>query len=187
MKYADINKRYTEIVAEYMGKGYAINTATMNGSQSEVAKIDLTDGNDIIRIIIDTFSDWKAGTDGIEIIVGKATDNVKPNDNRTWYTIWNGHLETIRVERFYNIAHNADYYVTEDEAKKANEIRNERSAIRYSSDKGQFTPSERAIEIAKKIIKRKFGYVRVNTSEVKIAKDREGYVVRYNQKSYRLR
>ena len=31
MKYADINKRYTESVAEYISKVYAINTATMSG------------------------------------------------------------------------------------------------------------------------------------------------------------
>lgn len=33
MKFGDINWRYTEIAAEYIGKGYKINTATMGGSQ----------------------------------------------------------------------------------------------------------------------------------------------------------
>lgn len=35
MKYIDINKRYTEIVTEYMARGYIINTRTMSGSQGE--------------------------------------------------------------------------------------------------------------------------------------------------------
>ena len=30
MKFADINKRFTEIVAEYIAKGYTINTKTMD-------------------------------------------------------------------------------------------------------------------------------------------------------------
>ena len=33
MKYAEINKRYTEIVAEYMAKGYSFSSA-VNGSPS---------------------------------------------------------------------------------------------------------------------------------------------------------
>lgn len=41
MKYADINKRFSEIVTEYLNKGYTFNTATMGGSQGEVAKVDL--------------------------------------------------------------------------------------------------------------------------------------------------
>ena len=42
MKYAEINKRYTEIVSEYISKGYILNTATMAGSQGEIASVDLT-------------------------------------------------------------------------------------------------------------------------------------------------
>ena len=55
MKFADINKRYTEIVNEYIAKGYTINTATMSGSQGEIAKIDFTDGTEIIRIRVASF------------------------------------------------------------------------------------------------------------------------------------
>lgn len=52
MKYADINRRFTEIVAEWLAKGYSINTASMSGSQGETAKIDLTDGKEIVRILV---------------------------------------------------------------------------------------------------------------------------------------
>lgn len=34
MKYAEINKRYTEIVSEYMAAGYTLNTATMTGRRT---------------------------------------------------------------------------------------------------------------------------------------------------------
>ena len=58
MKYADINKRYTEIISEYMATGYTLNSSTMTGSQGETASIDLTDGKEIIRVLVSRFSDW---------------------------------------------------------------------------------------------------------------------------------
>ena len=44
MKYVDINKRFTEIVSEYIAAGYMMNTSSMNGSEGEISKVDLTDG-----------------------------------------------------------------------------------------------------------------------------------------------
>lgn len=102
MKYADINKRYTEIVTEYVSKGYAINTISMGGSQGETAKVDLTDGTEIIRVLVATFSDWKANVEGVEIITGRVVDkSIKPHNNSGWDTIWNNQLEVIATERYY--------------------------------------------------------------------------------------
>lgn len=80
MNYVDINKKYTATVAEYMAKGYTINTRTMNGSQGDYAHIDLTDGTEVIRIMVDTFHEWTdISLDGLEIIVGRADSEVIPN------------------------------------------------------------------------------------------------------------
>lgn len=57
MKYAEINKRYTEIVSEHISKGYILNTATMTGSQGEIASVDLTNGEEIFRVVISRFND----------------------------------------------------------------------------------------------------------------------------------
>ena len=81
MKYADINKRFTEIVAEYISKGYTINTASMRGSQGEIAKVDLTNGTEIIRVMVNNFSDLSNGIDGIQITVGRSTDKALPNSS----------------------------------------------------------------------------------------------------------
>lgn len=64
MKYADINKRYTEIVSEYMAAGYTLNSSTMSGSQGEIASIDLTDGKAIIRVLVSRFNDWRLERQG---------------------------------------------------------------------------------------------------------------------------
>lgn len=188
MKYIDINKRYTEIVTEYMAKGYTINTASMSGSQGEVAKIDLTDGNDIIRIRIATFSDWEADLDGFEIIVGKSTDNVKPNSNETFCTIWDSRLEVIHTERFYQISGSRrhDYYGTKEEAERASKVRRERY-IQKCTESKKFEASPKAMEIAKRIVHRKMGYIRINASKVEIRKGKKGYIVSYNGKSCAVR
>ena len=102
MTYANINKRFSEIVTEYLNKGYTFNTATMGGSQGEVAKVDLTDGTNIIRISIESFSNWQENIEGLEIVIGRDTKGqVKANgSNRYYNTIWGNDLEIIRTERF---------------------------------------------------------------------------------------
>lgn len=104
MKYIDINKRFTAIVAEYMAKGYTVNTTTMGGSQGEIANIDLTDGNEIIRVLVSSFHEWgDTSLESVEITVGRPTDKVEPNSPVDHVTIWNNRLEVITVERFYQI------------------------------------------------------------------------------------
>ena len=190
MKFIDINKRYSEIVAEYMNKGYTINTASMSGTQGEVAKIDLTNGVEIIRIKIDTFFSWDDvyQYEGYEIVVGKSTDNVKPNSNDTFNTIWSSHLEVIHSERFYEIGtkRKNDFYGTKEEAAKASAIRYERYNNRENAE-NKCVDSEKAMEIAERIVRNKMGFKRINKADVKITKSRRGYVVSYRSKTYALR
>ena len=79
MKYADINKKYTAIIAEYLANGYTINTRTMGGSQGDYAHIDLTNGTEVIRILVETFHEWgKLSIEGLEIIVGRGGQRGHP-------------------------------------------------------------------------------------------------------------
>ena len=55
MKYAEINKKFTEKVAEYLSMGYSFNTRTMAGRVCSGSKVDLTDGNEIIRRAVADF------------------------------------------------------------------------------------------------------------------------------------
>lgn len=55
MKFADINRQFTEIAESYLDHGYHINTATMGPSSGEVAHLDLTNGSVVIRIVLQSF------------------------------------------------------------------------------------------------------------------------------------
>lgn len=193
MKYIEINKRFTEITTEYMSKGYILNTATMNGSQGETAKVDLTNGTEIIRILIDEFHSWGEGHNGgVEIIVGKVTEErVKPNSSRSYDTIWNNRLEVIHSEKYYSIYTNCEYetvYGTEEEAKAIQAKKHDRWKRRNAKSKASaFEMNDKHREIAKRVIRREFGAKRITEVDVKISKSGAKYIVSYKGKTYELR
>lgn len=86
MKFIDINRKFTAAVSSYMAQGYYINAASMSGSQGEIAHIDLTDGKQIVRVLLDSFTEWEDYNqlEGLKLVVGIAADNVKPNDNQRY-------------------------------------------------------------------------------------------------------
>lgn len=188
MKYCNINERFTNLVTEYIGKGYKINTASMGGSQGEIAKVDLTDGKEIIRVMIDTFSDWEENAEGIELIVGKSTDDVKPNANNTWATVWSSHLEVIYRERFYKIGadrKNGTEYGTKEEAASATNLRYQRRKSRSTNNQSTDI-TDKAMNLAKQIIRREFGAKRISKSDITVKKVDNRYTVHYRGKSYQL-
>lgn len=189
MKYANINERYTEIVTEYLVKGYTINTRTMTGSQGDYAHIDLTDGTEVIRIMVDTFHEWTdTSLDGLEIVVGRADSEVRPNSHTDYHTLWNNKLEIISKERFYEIGEDrrhGKFYGTYEQAVTAHQVKLQRYiAKRQNSKTEDLTP--KAMEIAKRIIRREFGVKRICEADVKVSKYSNGYTVSYKGKAYRL-
>jgi len=192
MKYADINKRYTEIVSEYMAAGYTLNTATMTGSQGEIAKIDLTDGKEIIRVLATNFHDWKGQNiyEGVGIIVGRANEGnrVTPNNERESATLWNNHLEVLRQERFYELGENrrsGKFYGTQAEAVAAWNTRLQRYKDKQANVKA--TLPAQALEVAKRIVRERFGVKRICEADVIIKKlDKGGYSVSYRNHACQL-
>lgn len=188
MKFADINKRFTNLVGEYMAHGYIINSATMAGSQGEISKVDLTDGTEIIRVLIKNFNDWEENTEGVEIVIGRSTDKVAPNKADTMVTVWSSRLEILSTERYYEIGKdrkNGTYYGTEAEAKAAADLRLKRWMSHRSYQKDmELTP--KAMEIAKQVVRNKLGIKRIIQSDVKISKNRNKYTVSYRGKVYSL-
>ena len=189
MNYTDINKKYTATVAEYMAKGYTINTKTISGSQGDYAHIDLTDGTEVIRIMVDTFHEWTdISLDGLEIIVGRANSEVIPNSENDYRTLWNSELDILSQERFYKIGedrHHGKFYGTLEEATAAQQLKVQRYIAKRQTSKPEDITA-RAMEIAKRIIRREFKVKRINEAKVTVTKYNGSYAVNYNGKVYRL-
>lgn len=189
MKYADINKRYTEIVADYMTRGYTINTRTMSGSQGEYAHIDLTDGTEVIRILVDSFHEWTdISLDGLEIIVGRADSEVEPNSESDCHTLWNNRLTIIIKERFYEIGadrRHGKFYGTLEEATAAERLKIQRYRARHQGSSAQDI-TDKAMEVAKRIIRREFKVKRICEADVTVSKSNNRYTVKYKGKAYSL-
>ncbi len=190
MKYADINRKYTATIADYLAKGYTINTRTMSGSQGDYAHIDLTDGTEVIRIMVDTFHEWTdISLDGLEIIVGRADSEVAPHCENDYHTLWNNKLDIISKERFYEIGADrchGKFYGTPEEATKANELRFRRWKAKHSHE-STWSPTEPMMEAAKRIVRSRLGLKRISQGDVRICKGEKGYVVYYRNKVCRPR
>lgn len=191
MKYADINAKYTATVAGYLAKGYTINTRSMCGSQGDYAHIDLTDGTEVIRILVDTFHEWTdISLDGLEIIVGRANSEVIPNCENDYRTLWNSELDIISRERFYEIGadrRHGKFYGTLEEATAAQQLKYQRYAAKHQVSKPEDITAK-AMEIAKRIICREFNVKRICEADITVNKHNGTYTIKYKNKSkvYRL-
>ena len=97
MKKQDIRNAYTQKVTELLNQGYTIFPDTMNGSQGEIAHIDLTNGSEIIRVLLERGLCWSHISDGfhgdvVTLTVGRAAADTWVGD-RWDGTIWNSRLE----------------------------------------------------------------------------------------------
>lgn len=97
MKKQEIRNLYTQKVAELLAAGYTIFPDTMRGSQGEIAHIDLSNGSEILRVLLfkgyryDRFEGGYYG-DTLTLMVGKARNDTVVH--RNWDgTVWNQHLE----------------------------------------------------------------------------------------------
>ena len=112
IKMEDINKVYTEIISDYISKGYWFYTKTMAGHQGEIAKIDLTNGKRIIRVRIDKkyhsriegLENLWLGTDVLRIVVVEY-------DNFRTETLWNNEGTTINEFNWYQVGRKNIAYV----------------------------------------------------------------------------
>lgn len=124
MKFEEINKKYTEKVAEWMAKGYWINAGTMSGSQGEYAHIDLTNGKELIRVLMEERAEWLddgwSRREAVVIVVGRvpAEDRVRIGaTDRLGNTVWNNHLEELEKESYFKIGdRESGWFGTKEEA-----------------------------------------------------------------------
>lgn len=117
MNQNDISRAFTEKVADLLAHGYQICPGTMNGSQGEIAHVDLYKGEEIIRVLLDHFCGYDEMPNGLQLIVGRNTDPIRMNRfDELGNTIWNDHLEILSEIRFCKLA---DNYYTDAETGRA--------------------------------------------------------------------
>ena len=152
-----INERFSEIVGKYLSEGYVINTGTMSGTQGENAKIDMTDGKTILRILLDDDRCSIDEPDSVSIIVGKCTNKARPNKNNSFDTIWNHELVEVYRETFYALSRSPyNAFGTKEEAEKCRKLRRERRD-NYTDDWYQRVRlSDASRKIALKYIRREY-------------------------------
>ena len=176
MKFADINKMFTSKVSEYIGKGYHINTATMGGSQGEIGKVDLTDGRELIRVLLESGSEIKTEIerrgsyiyDFVKLTVGRATGRFQLDTASTWDTVWNNRLEVIESKSWYEINERGRevWYGTKLEAEAAHEVRHKRYNAADVSEIVWETKSEVAKKAVLPVIKREPGMKSCKASDI---------------------
>ena len=180
MKYSDINKMFTTEVNKYLARGYRFNTASMNGSQGELAKVDVTNGTEIIRIVARTFSkEWDK--QGVELFVGRVAEKegIRPDVAYCVNTIWNGRLEQVSSQRFYEVSGYGDpdkFYGTEADAEAVSKVR-----------KAEDMTNAETIKIAVRFIRRKLGIKNVDKKRIEVFRTPDHrHIINYRGKAYHL-
>ena len=132
MKKQDIRNIYTQKVTELLNQGYTIFPDTMGGSQGEIAHIDLTNGSEILRVLLTRDHHWERGEDGyigdsVKLIIGSAAPDTRVFDN--WDgTVWNNRLEPrFEIEWAWIGANRRnDWYMDMEEGHRISRLQGER-------------------------------------------------------------
>ena len=143
MNSAELDRKVTGIVTDYISRGYTINLATMQSlSGDERGKVDVTNGKEVIRILLEEFREYVEWVDGkwnfpllgVRLVVGRATEKLTPH-RRGIDGIWNHRLDIISEEKFYRIGDwNSDWYGTKDEAIAREKKHNQRVRNSWESE-----------------------------------------------------
>ena len=127
MKKQDIRNIYTQKVTELLNQGYTIFPDTMGGSQGEIAHIDLTNGSEILRVLLARGHSWEQEDgytgDTICLTVGRAAPDTRVYDN--WDgTVWNNRLEPLCQIEWAWIGSNRlhDWYTDMEEGKRISRL-----------------------------------------------------------------
>ena len=157
MKKQDIRNAYTAKVKELLNQGYTIYPDSMGGSQGEIAHIDLTDGKDIYRVLLNRDHRWERDEDGyigdtITLTVGKAAPDTRIFGN--WDDlVWNNRLEPCFQIEWAVLGKGRDpWYTGLEEGRRCQRIQFERyrrrNAGAHEKRRSQISGAEVAEETA---------------------------------------
>lgn len=188
----EIDSIFTSKVTNFLAQGYVINPGTMDGTQGEIAHVDLRKGNEIIRVWMESESNYGKALDNLVIRVGRTDDPYLVN--REYHDfgrgIWNNRLELIEEIRFAVVENGI--YCTLEEGDEIERKRKERLNNRYDSDffrdPVDLTGNEAVKAIALKYVKRQPKMKRSTLSDIQkvVRKARNTYVITARGKSFTL-
>lgn len=187
--FKDVEKMFTEKVAQYIANGYLVNATTMAGHQGEICKLDLRKGDEVVRILIDmTNKGWQKI---YYLLVGKNTDVLYGGmDN----IIWNKNLQEIERHDFYVISDRYPekiIFCTAEEAKAASDKRLDRAALDPKYNDYVTELSGEYKNVAYRIVRGKDGFKSIKMSDIKkvcreVRRSRVKKVVAYVSKNGRI-
>lgn len=159
----DINAAITTEMLSYINQGYRISMNTMSGTQGAVAKVDLTNGKETIRILLEhgcDYGSWDDGDSGeyLELTVSRYDC---PEDKDT--ILWDGRGETISTHRWFVIeSDDGKYAACEwEDGMEVKSLRHTRRARRRMTHDG-------VISVARVLpnIRKHAGYKRTKATDV---------------------
>lgn len=163
MKFSEIEKIFSSRVAFYLNAGYRINAGTMRGTQGEVAKIDLTNDCEVIRVwlkktwAVEDISIHRFFPEFVKIVIGRANiDSVRFDDILGYdRDLWDDDFEEVETMLWYQVGKN--WYLNEEEVRSILPIKEERmNRAKDSYDYGCVVfPPEITGKIVKNLKKRK--------------------------------
>ena len=186
----DIREAYTAKVNEYLARGMKINIGTMSGTQGEIARVDVTDGEYIYRIRLDR--DYLKVVDTDEHYFRADTINLtiekfKDEDYRvlnTFTILWGGKGELVEEKVWYAIDGDRRAFVDNIETVKY--FRNLHDARREARERVNQEITDKArLALIYKIIKRRKGYSNVTKKNIQrvVKKDNGRYIVMFTYDS----
>lgn len=124
LKLNDVERRFSEIVANYIRKGYSLYIPSMNSSDGTY-RVDLHNDNEFVRVFMEKDYDGKLI---LKLCIGKCT--LKNNTNIHSY-VYKSSLETKEIERFYSLNNEGTFFTDAEGYRSVRKKINDRYNIRY--------------------------------------------------------
>lgn len=184
--YSDLEIKYTELINEYLQKGYNINTQTFAGHQGEICKIDLRhhlEPNNVIRILFD--KTYTNSVDIYKILVLKYCEVDKKN------TLWNERFDEVLQQNLYyeyqSRTRRSKIYLTNiNDYNELTKIKDNRAIAdgRYQSNEVDI--NSKIGQFIFRYCKRQSGYKGIKKSDISwIEKTKTGYVIYFPNMGYK--
>ena len=135
MKKQAIREAFTQKMAELLAQGYTLFPDTMGGHQGEIAKVDLSNGTEILRVLLARDRRYDRDEDGywgdtVVLVVGRAAEDTRIQPGWGDSTIWNNRLEVRSQIEWADIGEGwrrgGEWFTTLEEGRRIMKVRHAR-------------------------------------------------------------